>query len=228
MLQQTKNLVNSIFISKSLHEVPELAEFCRQHSISLIARSMIRFEAVPFHVKQPYQVIFFSSIRAAEFFLKTDSIDENTQVACIGRKTAEKLQKLGITAHFIGEKAGKPEEVARDFAKWLGDRSVLIPQSDISKRSMIKELDPKQVQEVVVYRTLSDCHPIESSDVYVFTSPSNFDGFIACNPLPDGKLIAWGTTTHSAMEQAHCIPTITLERSELSELIRLLHNELER
>jgi hypothetical protein len=87
-------------------------------------------------------------------------------------------------------------------------------------------LNPDQVEEVVVYRTISDCVPIENTDVYVFTSPSNFQGFISCNERPKGKLIAWGTSTRASMEQAHCIPAFTLERSELSELISLLHNEL--
>ena len=177
----------SIFISKDISEVAILQQFCLANNINLIAHSLIRFEAIPFQVNQTYDVLFISSIRAAEFFLKTEKIKPETVIACIGQTTASKLEDLGIKISFVGEKSGNPIEVAEAFKKWLGNRTVLIPQSNISNRTIGSLLPSNQCIETNVYKTVSDCKIITICNTYIFTSPSNFDSFMKCNEPPHGK-----------------------------------------
>ncbi len=212
----------SLFISKDISEVVLLQQFCLANNINLIAHSLIRFEAIPFQVNQSYDVLFISSIRAAEFFLKTEKIKPETVVACIGQTTASKLEDLGIKTSFVGEKSGNPIEVAEAFKKWLGNRTVLIPQSNISKRTIGSLLPSNQCIEPIVYKTVSDCQEIPACETYVFTSPSNFDSFLTCNEPPHGKVIAWGETTKKHIAAKGITVSNTLQKAEVGELIKLL------
>ena len=222
MQRQTKNLNKSIFISKDISEVAILQQFCLANNINLIAHSLIRFEAVSFEVNQTYDVLFISSIRAAEFFLKTEKIKHETVIACIGETTASKLEDLGIKISFVGEKSGNPIEVAEAFKKWLGNRTVLIPQSNISKRTIGSLIPSNQCIEPIVYKTVSDCQEIPACETYVFTSPSNFDSFLTCNEPPHGKVIAWGETTKKHIAAKGITVSNTLQKAEVGELIKLL------
>ena len=212
----------SIFISKDVSEVAILQQFCLANNINLIAHSLIRFEAIPFQVNQSYDVLFISSIRAAEFFLKTKKIKPETAIACIGQITARKLEDLGLKISFVGEKSGNPIEVAEEFKKWLGNRTVLIPQSNISKRTIASLLPSNQSIEPIVYKTESDCKIIAVCETYVFTSPSNVESFLTCNEPPQGKVIAWGETTKKCMEAKGITVSNTLQKSEMEELIKIL------
>ncbi len=222
MQQQTKNLNKSLFISKDISEVALLQEFCLTNNITLIATSLIRFEAVPFHIAQDYDVLFISSIRAAEFFLKTEKIKPETVIACVGRITANKLEALGLKVSFVGEKSGNPIEVADIFKKWLGNRTVLIPQSNISKRTIGSNLPINQCIETIVYKTISNCKEITVCDTYIFTSPSNVESFLKCNKVYEGKIIAWGETTKIHIEEKGMSVSHTLQKSGIEELIKIL------
>jgi uroporphyrinogen-III synthase len=215
-------LNKSLFISKDISEVVLLQQFCLANNINLIAHSLIRFEAIPFQVNQSYDVLFISSIRAAEFFLKTEKIKPETVIACIGQTTASKLEKLGLKVTFIGEKSGNPIEVAETFKKWLGNRTVIIPQSNISKRTIGSLISSNQCIEPIVYKTVSDCEVIPACETYIFTSPSNVDSFLKCNKPPKGKVIVWGETTKRCIEEKDIAVSNTLETSGMEELITLL------
>lgn len=211
-----------LFISKSSSELTVLPSFCEANGISLIAESLIRFERISLKVSQSYQVIFFGSIRAARYFLENEKISEETAVACIGVTTAERIRSFGVKVDFIGEKSGQPDQVAADFVRWVGQRSVLIPCSEQSNRSIAKKLPVDQYEEVHVYRTLSACQPIASSDIYVFTSPSNVTSFLKCNSKPKGQIIAWGETTAKALQEAGIHVAMTLSHSTEAALTAFL------
>ncbi len=211
-----------LFISKSIDELKVLPSFCAANELELVAQSLIRFEGIPFTVTQPYEVLFFGSIRAVHFFLAHAEIPKGVAVACIGSVTAQRMQALGIHVDFIGEKSGQPEQVAASFSSWVGQRKVLIPCSEQSNRSVAKNIPVEQYEEVVVYRTVPNGSPILICDYYVFTSPSNLHAFLMCNPKPTGTLIAWGETTRLAMESLGLTAEITLEQSTEEELMNKL------
>ena len=213
-------MIRSLFISRNPAQVPLLTVFCRTQHIALEARSLIRFEGIVAHPTQPYDIVFFPSIRAAEFFLTCNQLPEHILVACIGKQTAEKLSGIGLTPSFIGEKAGDPESVGQSFAQFTGKRRVLIPSSTESNRSIQSFLRNDQTETLDVYRTLPEPADIGTSDVYVFSSPSNLYAFFEKNTFPEGaKTVAWGKTTQRAFDRMGISCSHVLGHAEESELI---------
>ena len=218
-----KTLIKSLFISKDLSDLSVLPAFCQDNSIELLAQSFISFEALPFDSHLSAPVIFFSSIRAAEFYLAQASLSTNCEIACIGSKTAEKLKAKGLHILFIGETAGDPAIVAEQFKKWLNGRKVLIPSSEQSNRSMAQTLPASQVEELIIYRTVAKPLTISPCAVNVFTSPSNFLSFIQKNSLESSQsIIAWGKTTEKAIRNAGYAVNATLTYASEEELVEVL------
>jgi uroporphyrinogen-III synthase len=218
-------MVKQLFISKDIDELSELPAFCYQNNIKLIASSLIYFEPVPFILNSEFEVVFFSSIRAAHFFLENASIPKGVEIACVGMTTARKLTEKGFKISFIGNKSGRPDEVALEFAEWLGERKVLIPCSIQSKRTISSRVPINQLVEIEVYKTLSNCESIPPSDYYIFTSPSNLVSFLSCNSKPQGEIIAWGSTTKSFILESNLITSYTLEKSCEEDLINYLFSK---
>jgi uroporphyrinogen-III synthase len=219
-------MVKKLFITKNIDELSELPAFCEKNNIEIIASSLICFESLPFILNAEYEVILFSSIRAANFFIEKQHVPEGVEIACVGSTTAQKLEQIGFEISFIGNKSGLPEVVAEDFLKWLGERKVLIPCSKQSKRTISSRIPLNQLVEIEVYKTLSKCQSIPPSDCYIFTSPSNFEAFLSCHPKPQGTIIAWGTTTENAMLDRGVFPSFTLKNSNEKELIDILQSNL--
>lgn len=218
-------MVKQLFISKDIDELSELPAFCHDNNIKLIASSLIYFEPVPFILNSEFDVVFFSSIRAANFFLENAIVPKGVEIACVGMTTARKLTEKGFKISFIGNKSGLPDEVAQEFAEWLGERKVLIPCSIQSKRTISSRVPVNQLVEIEVYQTLSNRESIPTSDYYIFTSPSNFISFLSCNPKPKGEIIAWGTTTKKALLACGLNASYTLKNSNEKELIQLIQSK---
>jgi uroporphyrinogen-III synthase len=218
-----KTLIKSLFISKDLSDLSVLPAFCQDKSIELVAQSFISFEALPFESPLSPSVIFFSSIRAAEFYLAQASLPINCEIACIGSKTAEKLKAKGLNVSFIGETAGEPAIVAEQFKTWLNGRKVLIPSSEQSNRSIAQTLPASQVEELIIYRTVAKPLTIQPCTINVFTSPSNFLSFIQKNSLESNQtIIAWGKTTEKAIRTAGYVVNTTLTFASEEELVDVL------
>lgn len=216
-------MIRSIFISRNSTELPLLAEFCEQHAINLLDHSLISFESVLTKYTNTPDVLFFSSIRSAEFYLAQNQISPHTAIATIGYKTAEKLKELGLKINFIGSTAGDPESVAKEFSSWLNGRKVLIPCSDRSNRSIASFLPEDQVEEIVIYRTGFTPVEISLCDMYVFSSPSNVESFLILNKLPENALVvAWGKTTEKTLNKHGIKPTLVLSTSTEEEIVNFL------
>jgi uroporphyrinogen-III synthase len=211
----------SVFISKNANEINKLQSFCSASGFSLIARSMIGFEPVPFGVKSDFDVVFFSSPRSVMFFLREFSPGSKTKIAAVGDKTAELLSALGYTVDFIG--AGDPQKTSSDFREWVGDKRVLFPISSNSLRSISKDLKDDQKEEVVVYETIPTPSTVQPCDIYFFTSPSNVNAFMAGNELPSNKskVFAWGSSTSSALKEEGLEHTV-MSKPSISEVINIL------
>lgn len=213
-------MIRSIFISRDPSDVPLLTDYCRANKINLKACSLIRFEGIEAHPSKPFDIIFFPSIRAAQFFLASNALNENVVVACIGKQSAEKLKSIGLRPNFVGEKSGDPESVAQAFALFTGNKRVLIPSSTESNRSIQTNLRNERMETLDVYRTIPDPIEIETSDVYVFSSPSNLYAYLAKNTLPEGaKTVAWGTTTQHAFKRFGISCSHVLQHAKESDLI---------
>lgn len=212
----------SIFISKNASELPLLSTFCVSHQFTLSAHSLITFNALSFEMDVSYDVVFFSSIRAAEFFLAQEKLPEHCQIACIGAVTAKKINALGFGVSFIGEQAGNPLHVAEMFKIWLGERRVLFPLSTVSKRTIVEQIPTAQCIEVAIYETCALPLKIEKSDYLIFTSPSNVESYLLQNEINGNILIAWGTTTRNALEAKGFSVDFTLQEANEENLITYL------
>lgn len=216
----------SIFISKNTEELPLLSAFCLAHQFTLSAHSLLTFKALSFEISYSYDVVFFSSIRAAAFFFAQESLPKNCQIACIGAITAKKINALGFGVSFIGDQAGNPLHVAEMFKIWLGERSVLFPLSTVSKRTIVEQIPLPQRYEVAIYETCTLPIKIEKSDYLIFTSPSNVESYFLCNKLNESKIIAWGSTTEKALkEKGYSVEHTLLEANEKS-LVAYLNEKL--
>ena len=214
-------MVRSVFISRDLEQVKELAVFCVEQEIHLTPRSLIRFEGIYTHPKRPFDLIFFPSIRAAAYFLEYNTIPNGVAVGCIGEQTAVKLRDIGVTPSFIGKNSGDPKSVARAFAAFAVGKRVLIPSSTVSNKTLQEFLPEDQVETLTVYRTIPDPVRITDHELYVFSSPSNLNAFLELNTIPDdAQVIAWGKTTLNSLESKGLKHTHCLNDANTNELIK--------
>lgn len=216
-------MAKRIFISKQPGEIQALQTELESQGYLIHAHSFLQFAKVEFDFETPFDVIFFGSQRAVMFYHASASIPSNVAIACVGNKTAEILQRMGYNVDFIGKQAGKVSEVAQDFKTWCGDRKVLFPISDISLKTIASVFSEEQKEEIVVYSTSVVSTLVPEADTYVFTSPSNVQGFIGENAVPsNATVIAWGESTAKALHASDISVSHTLSSSDRSELIRFL------
>lgn len=146
-------------------------------------------------------MVFFGSKNAVHYFLKQKPDLLGAKIAAVGESTARTLEEYGIKASFIGKGSDIPT-IGREFRSWCNGQRVLFPQSDLSLQSISILFPEDQKEDVVVYKTIIETHSVPESDVYVFTSPSNIDGFLLSNSLPKGStVIAWGNSTKRALRE---------------------------
>ena len=212
-----------IFISKSITEIDNLLDFAQEKEIELIAHSFLQFEAIPFHIESTYEAIFFGSPRAVDFFLEQEKLDSSVFIGCVGEITAKSLQDKGYTPNFIGKSSGDTSKIGLEFKELVQDKKVLFPQSSISHRSIASLFPPDQIEEISIYKTTTYPKSIPICDYYIFTSPSNVDGFLIENQFPlVAKIIAWGKTTCSYLLEKNKKVEHTLINSTVDELIEYL------
>ena len=221
-------MIKRIFISKNASEIDPVRSQFAELGYSVESHSFLTFSLVEFEIVHPYDVIFFGSPRAVIFFKSGESIPKGVEIGCIGDKTAELLESMGYTVSFRGKKSGEPGVVAEEFKVWLGGRRasaslsprVLFPVSDRSLKTVAGVVAESQKEEVVVYSTTVKGKLVEVSDVYVFTSPSNVEGFFLDNVIPEGsKVVAWGKSCEGALGSKGVEVDYCLENSGFEELL---------
>lgn len=205
-----------LFISKSMKDLETLPAFCKQNDIQLAAHSFLSFEAVPFEVNSSFDIVFFASPRAVHFFVKIVDCSSKL-IAVAGESTRKTAELLGLTVHFSPRNSGNINEGSCEFALWANDKRVLFPTSDISQKSYSKYLNNTQIEFMQTYKTHILTKKIEKNDIYVFTSPSNVNGFLRSNIISsDSRVIAWGETTFKSLKD-HVVPERLNMLSQSSE-----------
>jgi uroporphyrinogen-III synthase len=212
-------LIQSVFISRDSENCGSLVSFCQSHQLNLISKSLIFFEPIDFQVSESYEVLFFSSIRSAEFFLYKEKIHTSKKIACVGRETALKLENLGLHIDFVGTNSGTPSEVAFEFKNWLGNGRVLIPHSSESLHTITEYLSQNQFILIEVYKTKLKSLKVPPVDCYVFTSPSNVRAFLSVNELAKMKnVVAWGRSTENELKSNQVPISKVLQTGSIQEL----------
>lgn len=215
-----------LFISKAESELEVLPRFCNEQHISLSAHSFLTFEATPFHITKPFEIIFFASPRAVRFFFQQETIADTTLIAVAGETTRKAVTELGKQVHFSPENSGNIEESTLAFSRWVNHRHVLFPTSDISQKSYTQHLQQEQLEIIPIYKTQISTQKIEECTIYVFTSPSNVTGFLASNTFPENAtVIAWGETTRAALSPfVKTDALLVLEQATEKNVIKLIES----
>lgn len=213
-----------LFLSKKATD-SNFLRFIENSKFDLIDQPMIDFVAVDFDCpKEDYKIIFFASPRSAHFFLQHCEVPEFVNIATIGASTSEFLESKGYKITFTGETSGKPDVVANEFKVFVKGENVLFPQSNHSNKSMQKALNKEQIVNLVVYKTI--LVPVRLSvnpDLLIFTSPTNVRSYLMENKInKEQKVIAWGKTTESYLNQNGVAVNYTLEYSSFEELTEVL------
>ena len=212
-----------IFISKNSDDCESLVHYCNQKKLVLIAQSLIEFEAIPFKIESNFDIVFFSSIRSAQFYFEKAAKKSTIIYACIGETTNSKLKKLGIECEFVGNEAGNPQKTAEEFKNWVKNRIVFFPQSNISLGTFSTILPEIQVINQVVYKTKLKEIQIIKCQIYIFTSPSNLDAFLTINEISEeSKVIVWGNSTSEFAKRKEVKVDFVLTKSSMDELLKLL------
>jgi uroporphyrinogen-III synthase len=223
--------ITSLFVSSTSKNSAILIDFCEKTKLSYQFSRLIDFRAVPAALETDWDVVFFTSPRSVDFFLKQYSLSRDKSIACIGEATRSHLETLGHRVAFAGKDAGSPTQVAAEFSLWLSGRKVLIPQSTRSNKTIEQALPNHQSLPLVVYETQLNPCTLPQFSVYVFTSPSNVESFLLLNTIPsDAIVVAWGETTARYLEERkqqvnHVLSTASYEELTAWLIDTLAHQQ---
>jgi uroporphyrinogen-III synthase len=217
----------TIFVSRNSEDVKELQEFCTTQNWNLISKSLIDFRQTTIQLPNQWDIIFFPSPRAVDFFFTqypTGSLS-NKKIACAGKGTALTLLKHVEKVDFIPSNSGVITEVQSEFQEWAGDKKIIYIGSNQSRKSVLVGLTSAQYIFVQGYETLFKPEQIIHCNCYIFSSPSNVESFFSMNQLPiDAMVISWGQSTTDELTKWGVKPTIELKSGSQSELISYLSN----
>lgn len=213
--------MSKIFISKDVEDLNSGLLALQQNGI-LEAQSLIEFGALPFECPSHYDILFLSSIRAAEFFFK--QCNTQATIACAGIETAKKVaERYQKEVAFIAQQSGQPQVEAKRFNAWRNGRRVCFPSSQLSIGTYAALLPESEKIILPIYNTTFKQLPIEEKDIYVFSSPSNVLAFLAHNRIPaHAKVVAWGASTAQELMQQQISVTTVLNGEQQAELLTWL------
>lgn len=190
-----------------LTQAPEnrhsLATLLQEKGWELTCRSFISTEPIDFDKElERFTWVFFSSKNSAKhFFERSPILSEHVKIGAIGSGTAEQL-RLYTHVHFVGNTTDT-EKVGLEFSKLLSPiDEVLFPIGFNSLRTIQRQIDSSQVQDLICYETRLIPAEIPSFDAYVFSSPSNAKSFLSKNNIASSsKVFSFGASTTKSLRQ---------------------------
>ncbi|MGZ3864624.1 MAG: hydroxymethylbilane synthase [Bacteroidia bacterium] len=213
-----------VFVSKAAKETDYLPRALKNLGFDAQIESLIDFKQVKMHILPVSDWIFFSSKRAVKYFFQQEPKIGKVKFGCISKETAMELRQFGHRADFIGQNADT-KFVGKQFASIAGSSKVLFPIAKDSLQSIQYQLNKREnAINIVVYETIT--HPVTidpATQIFVFTSPSNVDGFFAKNKWNDNyKAVAMGDATEAALIRKRvrkCVKPISFDDMGLLQAI---------
>ena len=229
----------SVFITRDISEQDYFFRALNAFGYKVFGSSLIETKAVDFREQHEHSVvteisgcdwIFFSSKNGVNhFFAQQPQISANTKFGVTGQGTAMALRQHGFTESFCGTSTDM-EETAKQFAEIANGKKVLFPQAEDSLQSIQKQLTGKaEILNLIVYKTIPKSGiEIPTSDITVFTSPSNVAAYFANTGSPQLKnVIAIGKSTEAKLHE-HGITNVSVPSSPdetgLAEAVFSLNN----
>lgn len=167
--------------------------FLKESGLNWTFQSFIQIQETPFDPAAfQSEWLFFTSAHGVSSLLSRWHPSQH-KIACLGASTAQAFGNV-LTPGFIGN--GDVEQVAKDFKERLKNERVTFVEGNLNRRTIAEALPKEQCFYIQTYQTKLVRTALDKQDVYFFTSPSNVDGFLLDNDLPDkAKIIAIGETT---------------------------------
>lgn len=187
-------------------------------------------------------IINFSSVNSVKHFFKNlgnnkQSISSNIKVFAVGAKTAEACKAEGLIPETLPENYSAKGLLKLYATENITEKKILIPASTKARKELpegLKKLGAKIIQlpvysvETTAAAKLKDeIKNLENGvDLFAFTSPSNFQGFLEINSINDpvkyftGSVIAAiGKTTKKAINDFNLNVEITPEKYTVTDLV---------
>lgn len=194
----------SVFISRDENESGHLSKWLKNLGFNVSHKSLIDLKKLTLKELPKSDWLFFSSKHAVEFFFMQNPDIGTTKIGCIGKSTSQALRKYGKRADFIGQSTDT-KLVGKQFAARVGAGKVVFPVARESMRTIQWQFaKPQNVIDLPIYATLKVNHAVDkTTDILVFTSPSNVESYLASNSIhPHQKIIAMGEATEKPLLKA--------------------------
>src|SRR5688572_12572566 len=188
----------SIFVSRRLSTLNPVLITLNSMGYHVIHEALIKTSPIRFTHTPPSHWIFFPGRDAIRyFFSQQPSVKRGVKFGVVSPVSAEYLKNFGHEASFTGTGVDVVQ-IGKDFARFIKDESVLIPQAIDSLQIIQKQLAfTNSCHNLFVYKTqFRDDIPEIHSEIIAFTSPSNVQAYFQKYKLKEGqKVIAIGSTT---------------------------------
>ncbi len=194
----------SIFISRDQHESNNLNRWLKSLGFTIESKSLIDLKKLTIKELPKSDWLFFSSKHAVEFFFMQKPNIGTTKIGCIGKSTSQAIRELGLRADFIGQSTDT-KLVGKQFSARVGLGKVVFPVARESMRTIQWQFPKQQnVIDLPIYAALKVPHEVtETTDILVFTSPSNAESYLEKNKIhPHQKIIAMGEATEKSLLKA--------------------------
>lgn len=202
----------NIFISRNLAPISPILVNLNALGYHVCHESLIRISQIRFTHTPATKWIFFSSKNSVKhFFAQQPEIQSDVKYGVMSRISADYLLEFGKQADFIGEGVNVTQ-IAKDFAGFVKDDTVLFPQAIDSLQTIQKQLSFTNIcHNLFVYKTsLRSDFEIPAAELLVFTSPSNVQAYFEKYKLQrDQKVIAIGSTTEKRIRH-YGVKTISM------------------
>jgi uroporphyrinogen-III synthase len=195
--------IENILITSTSDAFQPIEAWAKQYEVNLIFQPFIRIDPI-LKLKIPAtDWIFFSSPKGARAYLDHYPIKAN-KIAVFGKGTERIISHYNLSADFKGDSHQSPAEIGHTFESLLKpEEEVLFPIGNRSRKTIINALKSATFKTIEIYNTINTSTKlIQHPDCILFTSPSNFEGFLIDNELSEEtQLIAMGETTADTIRQ---------------------------
>ncbi|MFT4601672.1 MAG: uroporphyrinogen-III synthase [Arenicella sp.] len=212
----------SILVSRNLKTNSPLRTWAEENEHALIELPFIRIDPVV-DVEIPLtDWVFFSSPNGLDIYFKYYPLLAS-KIGVYGEGTNSRLKKLGMDAQFVGDTSKTPAQIGEEFFDSISsNESVLFPQSQLSKKSILGLNKVNECIQKVVYETGLEASDIHEVDYAILSSPSNIDGYLLANKVRETTFIVLGETSKNHFESLGLTDKIAVPESANEEAVILL------
>lgn len=190
-----------VFVTKTFRKKDLLPKSLKKLGFEMEGKSLIEFKEIKIELLPVSDWVFFSSKHAVKYFFRQKPALGKVKYGCISKQTAAELRQFGHRADFIGQSTDT-KLIGKQFSSVAGNAKVLFPIAKESMQSIQLQITKKEnVLNLPVYQTLKHPQVIDkTTNIVVFTSPSNVDAFFEKNKWESHyKAVAMGDATENAL-----------------------------